>query len=141
MEHMLGEDPPLRDEGQVDMVTKLRKVLLVDDNEKVLQSLTMVCEILGVGSVASTGAVEALKKCELGDVDLVITDVRMPGMSGIELLLALKDAHSEVPVVLFSANELNRDDRKVVDERADGFLVKPFKIDALRVILDQFQLR
>jgi CheY-like chemotaxis protein len=117
------------------------KVLLVDDNEKVLQTLSMVCEVLNMESVCALSAVEALQKCWEEGVAVVIADVRMPEMSGFELLASLKETRPDLPVILISAYDLSPMEKQVIDEEADGFLLKPFLIDDVGKLLARLGCR
>jgi CheY-like chemotaxis protein len=103
-----------------------RKVLLVDDSELALSTVTGVLEDAGY-EVRSTNDVGALDRV-LGDwrPDIILTDVNMPGISGVELCRMLKSSYetAHVPVVLFSAepNDVLADMARKCE--ADGFLSK-----------------
>jgi CheY-like chemotaxis protein len=103
-----------------------RKVLLIDDSELALATVTSVLEDAGY-EVRSTDDVEKISAV-LGDwhPDIILTDVNMPGISGVDLCRMLKASYetAHVPVVLFSAES---NDVLAVMARtceADGFLSK-----------------
>ncbi|MEO0633563.1 MAG: response regulator [Pseudomonadota bacterium] len=80
----------------------LRRVLIVDDLSANRMILQRQLEQLGLGVVACASGAEALAHTE--PADLIITDQNMPGMDGLELCQALRDAGNAVPVILFSSN-------------------------------------
>ncbi len=81
----------------------MTKALVVDDERKMRRVLQMLLERMGIESVAADSAEEALALVEREQVDLVLTDLRMPGMSGIELLTRVHEADPDVPVIVLTA--------------------------------------
>jgi CheY-like chemotaxis protein len=78
------------------------RVLLVDDNSHGLAARRSVLEEIGLGvSTASDGS-EALQLLERGDYHLMVTDFRMPGMDGIELIRCAREIKPDVKVILLS---------------------------------------
>lgn len=78
------------------------KVLIVDDDQLVRQSMQACVESWGASSLGAAGLMEALSLLGNHDVDLVITDINMPGGDGYELLRAVKSQWPQVEVVIFS---------------------------------------
>lgn len=109
------------------------KILLIDDSEISLHFVQGVLERAGY-EVRATGDVE-----QLGDVlgdwrpDVILTDVNMPGISGIELCRLLKSNYetAHVPVVLYSAASSNELEDMARDCEADGFLSKSAGLEQL----------
>ncbi len=69
---------------------------------------------------------------------LILSDINMPGMSGLDLLPRVKTARPEVPVIMITAYGDAETERKAREGGAEGFLTKPIDFDALR---DEIQLR
>jgi two-component system chemotaxis response regulator CheY len=113
-----------------------RKVLVVDDS----RLLHRMYEVMLKGRTivfASDGA-EALRKMgENPDVDLVLLDINMPNMNGIECLAALKKhpIWSTVPVVMVTTEGRDVDAQRALDMGAAGYVTKPFKHEALRGVI------
>jgi CheY-like chemotaxis protein len=110
-----------------------RRVLLIDDSEVTLQVVAGVLRGAGYDVRSATEVVEL--SAMFGDwrPDVILTDVHMPGMSGIELCRRLKSSYetAHVPVVLYSA--LSPEDLAVLAREceADAFLSKSSELDAL----------
>ena len=84
----------------------MTRILVVDDDTRVLRSLERL--LTGEGfevATAATGAL-AMKEFEQSALDLVITDINMPEMDGIELILAMQDRQAGVPIIAISAGGL-----------------------------------
>jgi CheY-like chemotaxis protein len=77
-------------------------ILLVDDNRMGLSARKKVLEELGYRITPVTSANEALECFSKNDFNLVITDYRMPTMSGVELIAELRGSRAEIPVILIS---------------------------------------
>ncbi len=121
-EHTLVEDP---DERPV--------ILVVDDNPGVRERVLDVIGEWGRGIAARDG-VEALTVLERASVDLVVTDVMMPRMDGLELLRRIRadDRLSRLPVILLSARAGAEAVAEAADAGADDYVVKPFTPVELR---------
>jgi len=115
-----------------------KKVLVVEDNPNMSGLLTDMLEVFDVESVSAADGVEALGIINDKDFGMVISDLRMPKMSGTELLLAVKERYPGMPVVLISGYTIETADDETVTRRADGFLSKPFKMNELQEVLSKF---
>ena len=119
------------------MATTNTKILVVEDNPNMSSLLADMLEVFAVASVRASDGVDALRKVEEDNIGLVITDVRMPNMSGTELLVELKDKHPDLPVVLISGFTVNETDNPSAVQRADGFLPKPFRMKDIKQVLER----
>jgi DNA-binding NtrC family response regulator len=111
------------------------KILIVDDEASVVFALTEVLEQRGHTTVSSSCAKEALSK--ISDVDLVVTDLQMPKMSGLELLRAVRQEDDTVPVVLLTAHGSERLAVEAMKAGAYDYLTKPFNIDELALVSER----
>ncbi|MBM3465107.1 MAG: response regulator [Armatimonadetes bacterium] len=100
-------------------------ILVVDDEEVIRRTLEAVLELDGYNVETVDRAAVALTRLRHGEYLLVITDIRMPGMSGLELHRELREIRPETPVILITAYPLEE------KPEAAGFLVKPFDIEAV----------
>ena len=102
------------------------RILIVDDHPVVLAGLTsMLGTQAGIEVVGSAaGGEEALDILRLKPTDLVLLDLRMPGMNGIDTLHALKRAKIDVRVIILTSFETDEDIYRAVQAGAQGYLVK-----------------
>jgi two-component system, NtrC family, response regulator AtoC len=121
--------------------SKEQKILVVEDNPNMSSLLSDMLEVFAVQSVRATDGEDALRKLAQEPIGMVISDLRMPKMTGTELLAAIKDKHPQMPVVLISGYSLQSIDDKAATARADGFLSKPFKMSDIKGVLDRLFYR
>jgi len=107
------------------------KVLVVDDERAVRDSLKRALELEGyaVGLAADGG--EALEKVEAEPPDAVILDVLMPGTDGLEVSRTLRSSGNRVPVLMLTARAEVGDRVAGLDAGADDYLTKPFALEEL----------
>jgi two-component system response regulator PilR (NtrC family) len=113
------------------------KVLIVDDNPNMSSLLAEMLEVFDCESVRAGDGPEAIEKIDTDDFDLVITDMRMPKMSGLELLKNIKEKRPEMPVVVISGYALDEEGNDILSGQADGFLSKPFKMSDIEQLINQ----
>jgi len=85
-------------------MSALHKVLVVDDDPVVAKSFDRVLSHEGYVVVTARNGTEALDKLEQGDYDVVYTDIKMPGMDGLELAERVKARRSWTPVVIITGH-------------------------------------
>ena len=105
--------------------SSLATCLVIDDEPAILRLVALVLEDLGCEALTARDAESALKLIEKQELDFVISDVKLPGMDGLELARRIKSEEKQKPVLLMSAFGEPR------NHPADGFLAKPFDIDGL----------
>jgi len=115
-----------------------RKVLIVDDEPAALAALLDVLGAFDVSCVGASGGAEALRLFDEDAFGLVITDVRMPGMSGLDLLMHLKDKAPDLPVVLISGYNLEPSELENATARADQHIKKPYHVSDIVNVLRRF---
>jgi DNA-binding NtrC family response regulator len=110
------------------------KVLLADDETGILDSLSILFKVEGYEVVVAPGGKEAVGLLETEQPDLVVTDIRMPGTSGLEVLARAKEVDPELPVILMTAQASLQSAVRAVNEGAYYYLQKPFANDELLAI-------
>ena len=118
------------------------KVLIVDDHPLIRQALTVVLKQLEseLEVIEAGNCTDALALAEThGDIDLVLLDIHMPGLSGLDALDSFRERRADVPVVVLSASEDPNDITRALDSGAMGFIPKSqpsaVMINALRLVL------
>ncbi|MBV8160245.1 MAG: response regulator [Acidimicrobiia bacterium] len=109
-------------------------VLVVDDDPVILRLLQVNFELEGIGVVTAVDGDEGLKLAQSDPPDLVISDIMMPKVNGLELLAALRSSPdtAALPVILLSAKAQVADVQRGLELGADDYVTKPF--DPLELI-------
>ncbi|MBO5470523.1 MAG: response regulator transcription factor [Lachnospiraceae bacterium] len=101
------------------------KILVCDDDREIVEAITIYLEKEGYSVVAAYNGKEALKALQNQQVQLIILDIMMPEMDGIQALLKLRE-YSSIPVILLSAKSEDADKIKGLNVGADDYITKPF---------------
>ncbi len=115
-----------------------REILIVDDNPNMASLLSEMLDVFDLKSRVTTDGETALQLLDEENFSLVITDLKMPRMSGTELLAAIKGKHPEVPVIVISGYNVGSSEGQVVQGLANGFIHKPFKMADIQSVVEQF---
>lgn len=102
----------------------MKKVLVAEDNDSNYLLMTYVLKRYYQFERAKNG-LEAVELVEKGGFDIVLMDVKMPGMDGLEATKIIKEAHPELPIVALTANAFDSDRQEALDAGCDYFLSKP----------------
>ena len=104
------------------------RVLVVDDDPNLTELLVDTLEVIGYEATPALSPKEALRMLSEESFNLVVTDISMPGMSGIELMQRIKEERADLPVMLITGVGSDELKQEAYDSGADGFLSKPFRI-------------
>jgi two-component system, OmpR family, KDP operon response regulator KdpE len=107
-----------------------RTILLIDDEAQIRRVLRAAFSGHGTNIVDAQSGEEALEILRHTTVDLVLLDLNMPGMGGLEACRAIR-AGWDVPVIVLSVRDTYEDKVEVLDAGADDFVSKPFSMDEL----------
>ncbi|MBI2890491.1 MAG: sigma-54-dependent Fis family transcriptional regulator [Nitrospirae bacterium] len=113
------------------------KILVVDDDEGMLIALKTGLSRLGHDVHAASSAHEALEHLEADTCELVLSDVKMPGITGLDLLREVRRRREDVAVVLLTAYATVQDAVEAMKAGASDYLLKPFSIEALEKVVDR----
>jgi two-component system KDP operon response regulator KdpE len=105
-------------------------VLIVDDEEVTRETLRATLRAEGYETLEARDGVEALRTIEREAPDLLILDIVMPQLDGLEVLRRLRQ-HSEIPIIVLSARGGMADKVKCLNLGADDYITKPFSVDEL----------
>jgi len=106
----------------------MTKVLVVDDERKMRRVLQIELERMGIDSVAAESGEEALARFQSEKIDLVLTDLKMPGMSGLELLARVRELDADVPVIVLTAYGTVQTAVEAMKLGAFDYVLKPFDL-------------
>ena len=117
----------------------MKKVLIVDDEEDMLWMLqkNLDSTIPNIETFAAQSGIEALDILNGNEINLLITDINMPGMSGLDLLTEVSSKWPETKVIIMTAYPSNAFENKARKEGALQFVEKPFDIKDMRRIVEE----
>src|SRR5689334_9555257 len=111
------------------------KILVADDEVNLRRVLTALLKRDGHEVVQASSGVEAME--HIGEVDVVITDLRMPGADGMEVLRTASRQHPHVPVIMITAYGSVGQAVEAIKAGAFDYIEKPFEQDAIRTIVEK----
>jgi DNA-binding NtrC family response regulator len=117
------------------------KVLLVDDEQRFVTALAKRLRMRGIDADYVFSGEEAFVKAAESDYDVVVLDVRMPGISGIELRRSLGEVNPDLRFIFFTGHG-SETDFQVGSEEASSYLPKPLDMDQfIQALQDAFEQR
>jgi FixJ family two-component response regulator len=115
----------------MDIQKKTKLVAIVDDDHSVRGALQGLLKAVGVPSQVFASAEEFLKSGQQHEAGCLITDIRMPGISGLELQARLNAEHCRIPTIFITAHDDGQMRMRALRAGAVEFLAKPFDDEAL----------
>lgn len=107
------------------------RILLVEDEVPLSQAISEILKKNGFPTDAAYDGLSGLEYARTGVYDLVILDIMMPKMNGIQVLKALRDEKNAVPILMLTARDEVEDKVNGLDSGADDYMTKPFATDEL----------
>lgn len=114
---------------------RIPSVLVVDDEQGILESLGILLRNAGFNTYTARGGRAGLEQLAAVQPDIVLTDVRMPDVGGVEILAAARQQNPDTPVILMTAQATLQSAMQAVNEGAFYYIQKPFRNDELLAIL------
>ncbi|MBI5905816.1 MAG: sigma-54-dependent Fis family transcriptional regulator [Deltaproteobacteria bacterium] len=111
------------------MTNRLKRVLVVDDEPAIVTLLSTILQDKGWTVTEARSGTEGIEKLESGQFDLILTDLMMPGESGLDLLRASKEIHPDVEVILMTGYATADTAIEAMRSGAFHYLVKPLRAD------------
>jgi len=115
--------------------SRIPSVLVVDDEQGILESLGILLRNAGFNTYTARGGRAGLEQLAAVQPDIVLTDVRMPDVGGVEILAAARQQNPDTPVILMTAQATLQSAMQAVNEGAFYYIQKPFRNDELLAIL------
>ena len=115
----------------------MKKILVVDDDQQLRDLLVDTLQTVGYDSLGVADGLRALDKLRAGDIDLVISDISMPKMDGIELAGRMRQEYPDIGILLITGVATAETERQAKrDNLCDGYLAKPFRIDRIEGMIE-----
>ena len=112
------------------------KILIVDDEENMLNMLKNFFLINDYECETATNGLEALEVLKKDHIDIVITDMKMPKMDGMELLKIIRQKYEKISAVIMTGFAEEYTNTEALNLGAEGYITKPFRNKELLLILD-----
>ncbi len=112
-------------------------LLLVEDEDSIRESMQEVFSSMFQKVISASNGDEGLKKFKKFSPDIVITDIMMPIMDGLEMSKQIKEVSKNTPVIILSAYSEKERLLKAIDVGIDKYVIKPIDMDELFVVLEQ----
>ena len=113
----------------------MRKILVIDDEQNIRKMLTRVLSPEGFMVKEANNGLEALKRLQEENYSLVLLDLKMPGLNGIETLKEIRQNDLNLPVIMMSAYGSIPEAVEAMKLGALDYLIKPFDIEELKIII------
>ncbi len=114
-----------------------RRVLIVDDDQLVRDTLRFVLEDAGYDVWATAHGADALTVLESQPIDIVLSDIFMPGMNGFDLLKQIRQRRPDVPVILVTGFGNIEMARQALKEGATDFITKPYNVNEIPILIER----
>lgn len=121
----------IRAAPEAEAIRKQARILVVDDDPDMRESLCMLLEVKGHQTAQARDGSEGLARFREGGFDLVISDFHMVGMNGLEMVKLIKALNPDVPVIMASGEAHQEEREHMRAAGAMAVLVKPFEMDDL----------
>ncbi|MFY9729302.1 MAG: response regulator, partial [Candidatus Acidiferrales bacterium] len=112
------------------MSTTSPTILIVDDEPQIRRVMRTTLSSQGYSVIEAKSGEEALEKLRAERADLILLDVNMPGMSGLDTCRAIRRT-SDVPIIMLTVRNTEKDKVQALDAGADDYVVKPFGAEEL----------
>jgi len=111
--------------------SKAERILIVDDEPNISRLVSQLLAVKGYSSRVCDSGAQALDVIASGDFNLVISDINMPGMSGIDLLSRVRKSHPDVAFIMLTAVDDHATAVRSLELGAFGYIIKPFEANEL----------
>ncbi len=112
-------------------------ILVVDDEEGLRDALSKIFEDEGYTVCCAEDGEQALEMLQRTHIDLILTDMRMPGMSGIDLLKKVREVHENLGVIILTGYGEIESYIEAMSFGAMEYVSKPFKVNELKFIVNK----
>jgi FixJ family two-component response regulator len=132
-----GSSPRLRPDAEDEQVQHAKIISIIDDDESMRCAVKSLVTSLGFDACTFASAEKFLQSPHLDDTSCLITDLQMPGLSGVELQKSLLAQGRRIPIIFMTAFPEERMRARAIETGALGFLSKPFDSQTLINLIDK----
>jgi len=115
----------------------MAKILIVEDNPQNMKLVVMTLQPRGYQLIGATDGEEALKVADREKPDLILMDIQIPKINGLEVTRRLKQmpAFTHTPIIAITAHAMKGDEQKIAEAGCDAYITKPFSTRELPVLV------
>ncbi|MBM7853999.1 two-component system NtrC family response regulator [Desulfohalotomaculum tongense] len=113
------------------------KILIIDDEEHMCWALKRAMEQEGYQAITATSGNKGISLLKNKGPSLVLLDLKMPGMDGMEVLKVIKEIHPKIPVIMITAHGTIETAIEAMKLGANDYITKPFDLDELKMVVKQ----
>ncbi|MBN2090078.1 response regulator [candidate division KSB1 bacterium] len=114
---------------------KTKSILIVDDEKNIRLTLSSTLESIGIAAETAVNGEEAMEKVALKNYDMVLLDIKMPGMSGLQTLEKIKSLKPQISVIMITAHGTVENAVEAMKLGAVDYLQKPFTPNEIRELV------
>ncbi len=117
-----------------------KKVLIVEDNELNLKLFRDLMEAHGLNTLESRDGKDAVKLAEKERPDLIVMDIQLPKVSGIDVIKEIKEHKSlrHIPIVAVTAFAMREDEEKIMESGCEAYVAKPISVEPFINTIEQY---
>ena len=119
----------------------MSSILIADDNEHNRYIARFLLEDAGHQVEQVENGEDAVRKAQKGNFDLVLMDIQMPVLDGLEATKQLKQAGFNTPIVALTAKAMRGDREEILAAGCDGYISKPFEVDAFVIDVEKYIIK
>ena len=114
-----------------------KRVMAVDDSATVRQALNIVLSDAGYDVTEAEDGLDALSKLDSGQIDMIVTDLNMPKMDGVELIRSVRRSPGNrfTPIIMLTTESQNEKKQEGKAAGASGWIVKPFRPEQILAVV------
>lgn len=113
------------------------KVLIVEDDDMNFIYLKQIFKIIGCELTRVKTGQMAIESCKNAEFDIIMMDIQLPDINGYDVTKAIRECNSDVPIIAQTASKNPEDHDKAIESGCNFVIVKPFKIDDIRNLLQK----
>ena len=117
------------------MTDRKSKILVADDDPGIARGIQKTLEKEGYDIITALNGSEALDKIKEVKPGLVLLDINMPGLNGIDILSSIKASDHALPVIMVTAVRDEKEGREALEAGADYYMTKPIDFEYLKIII------
>jgi DNA-binding NtrC family response regulator len=118
-------------------MSNLKKILVVDDEKKMRRLMEMMLKDEGYDAILASHGEEAISKIKHDFPDLIITDMKMPGISSIELIKKFKIINNSIPIIIMTAYGTIQTAVEAMKQGVSDYILKPFDMENMKLTISK----